>query len=112
MNIMGELLKNRAKQQKLREEKNGENQVLEDVKNILVDALSIEVDNTQPILDQLAKVIHKFNKDLNGHDKLLQRVERKFENKLLEEVMQKIAINKVEFYTTLVSLEKSINNVT
>ena len=51
MNIMGELLQKIAKQHKLREEKSKEIQVLEDVKNILVDALSIEVDSTQPILE-------------------------------------------------------------
>lgn len=51
MNIMSELLQKRAKHHKLREEKNRETQVLEDVKNIFVDALSTEVDSTKPILD-------------------------------------------------------------
>ena len=46
MHIVGEIWQNKAKKQMLREEKNRENQVLEDAKNILVDALSIEVDRT------------------------------------------------------------------
>ena len=43
MNMVGELLHKKAKQSRA-------NQVLEDVKNILVDALSTKVDNAQPIL--------------------------------------------------------------
>ena len=50
MNIKSELFHNKYKQRKLREEKVRENQVLEDVNNIFVDALSTKVDNTHPIL--------------------------------------------------------------
>lgn len=46
MNTMGELLQKRAKQQKLREEKRKKTQVLEDLKDIFVNSLSIEVDST------------------------------------------------------------------
>ena len=52
MDTMGEILKKRAKHQNLRVEKKNKNQVLEDIKNIFIDALSIEVDGKQPILDQ------------------------------------------------------------
>ena len=58
--------------------------MFEDAKNILAYALSIEVDTSQPILAQLAEVVHKFNEDLNGQEELLQRVEKKFENEVLE----------------------------
>ena len=112
INIISELLQKKAKQKKLREEKRRENQVLEDVKNILIDALSTEVDSTQPILVQLAEVVHKFNEDLNGQEKLLQRAERKFENKVLEQVAQKIGIYQVDLSTILSSLETFVNNVT
>ena len=54
MNIMGELLQKRAEQQKLRKQKSRETQVLEDVKNIFVGALSIEVDSTT-YLDSISK---------------------------------------------------------
>ena len=111
MNIIGELLQKKDKKKKLREEKSGENQVLEDVKNILVDALSIEIDSTKPILDQLEKVVQKFNEDLNGQYKLPQRAKRKIENKVLEQVAQKIAINQVELSIILSSLETYANNV-
>ena len=57
MHIVGELLQKKAKQQRLRGERNRENQVLEDAKNILADALSTKVDPSQPILSQLEEVV-------------------------------------------------------
>ena len=42
----------------------------------------------------------------------MQRAEKKFENKVLELVAQKISIHKVELSTILSSLETSCNNVT
>ena len=78
---------------------------------MFVDVLSIEVDGTQPIFNQLEDIVHKFNEELDGHEKLLQRVERKFENRVLEQVAQRIAIDQVELATILGTLETSINNV-
>lgn len=101
MHVVGELVQKKAKQYRLREEKNKENQVLEDAKSILGDALHTEVDTTKPILVQLAKFIQKFNEDLNGKEKLLQKEKNKFENKLLELVALKIAIYQVDFSTIL-----------
>ena len=86
MNTMGELLKKRAKQKNLREEKKKENQNFEDIKSIFADALSIGVYGTQPILNKLVEIIKKFNEHLNGQEKL---VEIKFENRVLEQVSQK-----------------------
>jgi hypothetical protein len=86
MDTLGELWKKRARRQKLRVERKQRNQVLEDIKGIFYDALNIEVDEKQPILDKLVDIVHKYNEELNGQEKLLQRVERKFENKVLEKV--------------------------
>lgn len=86
MDALGELWKKRARQQKIREEMKKKNQVLEDIKWIFVDGLSIEVDEKQPILDQLLEILYKYNEELNGKNKLLQRVDKKFENKVLEQV--------------------------
>ena len=44
-------------------------------------------------------------------DKLLQRAEKKFENKVLELIAQQIAIHQVELSTILGSMETSCNNV-
>lgn len=95
MQTFGELQQKKAKQKILREERNKEFKIIEDEKNILVEALNIEVDTSQPILIQLAKVVHKFNEDVNGQDKLLQRAEKKFENKVLEHIAQKIYMHQV-----------------
>lgn len=61
---------------------------------------------------QIAKVIKKFNEDLNGEEKLLKRDEKKFENKVLELIAQKIAIHQLDLSTILISMETSCNNVT
>ena len=42
------------------------NQVVEYTKSIFIDALIIEVDEKQPILDQLVEISHKYNEELNG----------------------------------------------
>ena len=40
--------------------------MFEHIKGIFVDALSIEVDEKKPILDQLVEIVHKFNEELSG----------------------------------------------
>ena len=45
--------------------------MLEYIKSIFFDALSIQVDEKKPILDKLVDIVHKFNKDLSGQEKLL-----------------------------------------
>ena len=95
MDILGELWKKRARQQKLKDEKRN-NQVLKDIKGIFLDALSIEVNEKDSILDQLVHIIHKFNEDTNGQEKLIQKTKRKFEHRILENVVRKIAIDQVE----------------
>ena len=61
---------------------------------------------------QLADAVQKFNEYMDGQEKLLQRAEKKFENKVLEQIAQKIAIHQVELSTSLSSLESTYNNVT
>ena len=61
-------------------------------------------------MDQVFDIVHKFNKYLDGQEKLLQKVERKFENKVLENVVRKIAIDQVELSTITTSLEIIVNN--
>ena len=54
MHTVGELLQKKAKQKKLREEKDREYKIIDDAKNILSEAIGIEVDSSQPILLELA----------------------------------------------------------
>ena len=50
MHIVGELLQKKARQQKLREERDRESKIIEDAKNILTEAIGVEVDTSQHIL--------------------------------------------------------------
>ena len=45
--------------------------MLEDIKGIFLDALVIEVNENDSIIDQNFDIIHKFNKDFDGQEKLL-----------------------------------------
>ena len=51
--------------------------VLEDIKEIFVDALSIHVNEKSSTIDQLIDIVHKFNEDIDGKDKLLEKAKRK-----------------------------------
>ena len=66
MHIFGELLRKKARQQRLREERNREFKILEDAKNILSQAIGTKIDTSQPILFQLVDAMQKFNEDLDG----------------------------------------------
>ena len=50
MQTFGDILQTNDKKKRLREERNKEFQIIEDAKNILAEALNIEVDTSQPIL--------------------------------------------------------------
>ena len=55
--------------------------------------------------------MHKFNEDTNGKEKFLIKIKRKFENKVLENVAQKIEIDQVELSILISSLKNDVNNV-
>ncbi|GLJ12321.1 hypothetical protein SUGI_0188670 [Cryptomeria japonica] len=61
---------------------------------------------------QLRKAVNRFNEDSSGEEKLIERTEKKFDNKVLEHIAQQIAIKQVELTTILAKLENSFNNVT
>ena len=73
--------------------------------------MQIEVNNKAPIIKQLVGIVHKFNKDIDGQEILLHRAERKFENKVLENVAKKIVIDQVEMSTLVGTLKVVVNNV-
>lgn len=99
-----------TQQRKMREERDG-GKVLEDIKDIFLDIMQFEVNNKAPIIEKLVDIVHKFNKDIDAQEKLLQRAERKFENKVLENVEKKIVIDQVELSTLTRDLEGVLNNV-
>ena len=92
MRLASQLLEKKAKQKQLRLERDKEFRIIESAKNIITEAIGVKVDSTQHILIQLEEDIQKYNEDYLGQEKLIEKVERKFENKVLEHIAQKIAI--------------------
>ena len=77
----------------------------------MTEAIGVEIYSSQHILLQL-EVVKKINEDFSGQDKLMEKVEKKFDNKVLEHIAQQIAILQVELSTILTNLETSYTNVT
>ncbi|GLJ46016.1 hypothetical protein SUGI_0969140 [Cryptomeria japonica] len=112
MRLISQLLEQKAKQKQLRSERDREFNIINGAKTILTDALGIKVDPSQHILLQLEEAVNRFNEDSSGKEKLIERTEKKFDNKVLEHIAQQIAIKQVELTTILAKLENSFNNVT
>ena len=47
---------------------------------------------TQHILIQLEEVVHKYNEDSSRQEKLIEKDERMFDDKVLEDIVHQIAI--------------------
>ncbi|GLJ40689.1 hypothetical protein SUGI_0840240 [Cryptomeria japonica] len=112
MRLISQMLEQKAKQKQLRSERDREFNIINGAKTILIDALGIKVDPSQHILLQLEEVVNRFNEDSSREEKLIERTEKKFDNKVLEHIAQQIAIKQVELTTILAKLENSFNNVT
>lgn len=56
-------------------------------------------------MDQLVELVHKYQDDIEGQEKLLLKTEKKFENKVMEKKAEKIAINQVELTNLIIVLE-------
>ncbi|GLJ36889.1 hypothetical protein SUGI_0745730 [Cryptomeria japonica] len=112
MRLISQLLEQKAKQKQLRSERDREFNIINGAKTILTDALGIKVDPSQHILLQLEEAMNRFNEDSSGEEKLIERTEKKFDNKVLEHIAQQIAIKQVELTTILAKLENSFNNIT
>ena len=57
------------------------------------------MDSTQHIFLQLEEAVQKFNEDSSGQEKLIEKAEKKFDNKVLEHIAQKIIVKQVELAT-------------
>ena len=110
--IISQILEKKAKQKKLRSERDKEYTIIEIAQNIIAEAIGVEVDSTQHILLQLEEVVPKFNEDSSGQEKLIEKAEKKFDNKVLEHIALQIAIKQVELATFLGNFENSLKNAT
>lgn len=97
LQILQDPLKRKKKQEELRREHH-QRQVLHEIKDVFVDAFDIhDVNEKNPIIDQLIHFIEKVNNDdIEANEKLLKWSEKKFEHKLLEKVSIEIAIKQDE----------------
>ena len=77
----------------------------------MIEAIGVKIGSSQHILLQLEEAVNKFKEDFSGQDKLIEKVEKKFDNKVLEHVAQKIANQQVELSKILKNLETSHINV-
>ncbi|GLJ26803.1 hypothetical protein SUGI_0522910 [Cryptomeria japonica] len=84
MRLISQMLEQKAKQKQLRSERDREFNIINGAKTILTDALGIKVDPSQHILLQLEEVVNRFNEDSSGEEKLIERTEKKFDNKLCD----------------------------
>ena len=110
MRLISQLLEKKAKKKQLRSKRDMEYSIIEDAKNIITEAIGVEVNSTQHILLQLEEVVQKFNEDSSGQDKLIKKVERKFDAKVLEHIAQQIAIKQVELATFLGNFENTFKD--
>ena len=56
--------------------------------------------------------MQKYNEDSSGQEKIIEKAERKFDNKMLEHISQQIAIKQVELATFLGNFKNSLKNAT
>ena len=68
------------------ERRDREYKIIDDAKNILAKAIGVEVDTSQHILLQLKEAVTKFNEDSSSQENLMEKAEKKFDNKLLEHI--------------------------
>ena len=92
MMMISQLLEKKAKKKQLRSERDKEYTIIENARNIIVEATCVEVDSTQHILLQLEEVVQKFNEYSSRQENLIKKVEKKSDNKVLKHISQQIAI--------------------
>ena len=112
MMMITQLLEKKARQKQLRSERDNEYRIIENARNIIIEAIGVEVHYTPHILLQLEEAIQRFNEDSSGQEKLIEKVERKFDDKVLENIAQQIAIKQVELATFLGNFENYFKNTT
>ena len=62
----------------MREERDREHRIIESEKNIIIEAIGVDVDTSQHIFLQLEEAVQKFNEDSTGQEKLIEKADKKF----------------------------------
>ena len=89
-----EALERKKKQEVLRNEYK-QRQALVEIKDIFLDAFSIQVpDETKPIMEQLANIVDKVqNEDHETNVKLMEWSKKKFQGKVNDKIASEIALS-------------------
>ena len=88
-------------------------QALQDIKNIFLDAFSLQnLDETKPLMVQVTDIVEKVNnEDQDANAKLLEWSEKKFQNKVNEQISSDIALTQVALETKIESMKKTLEKI-
>ncbi len=86
LRLLSQHIELKAKQKQLRNERDREFKIIDEVKNIITEAIGVDIDTSQHILLQLEEAVNKFNEDTSGQENLMEKAEKKFDNKALEHI--------------------------
>ena len=70
---ISQLLEKKAKQKQLKAERDREYTIIGNARDIIAEAIGVEVDSTQHILLQFEEAIQKFNEDSSEQEKLIEK---------------------------------------
>ena len=98
-----EILRNKYKKRK----------ALIEIKDIFVDAFSLQVPNeTKPIMEQLSNIVDQVqNEDFDTNVKLLEWSKKKFQMKVNEKISSEIALSQVELAKKVEKVKVVLENI-
>ena len=88
-------------------------QALQDIKDIFLDTFSLPtLDETKPPIEQLTHIVEKVSDaNLDTNAKLLEWLEKKFQNKVNEKISGDIALTQVALATKVEDVKKVLENI-
>ena len=103
----------RKKNQEILKREHRQQQALQDMKDIFLDTFSLPTSKeTKPLMDQLIDIVEKVsNEDIDTNAKLLEWLEKKFQNKVNEKIFGDIALTKVTLATKVEDVKKVLENI-
>ncbi len=112
INQMQAILEKKKKQELLRKEYK-QKIALQEIKDIFIDAFQLpQPDENQGIMEQLSKIVEQVsNTDQEPNAKLLEWSERKFHDKIRNNISSAIAISQAELGTKVNKVKEVIGNI-
>ena len=109
---MKEALEKKKKQEILRNEYRKRQELIE-IKDIFLDAFSLQVPNeTKPIMEKLSNIVDQVqNEDLDTNIKLLEWSKKKFQMKVNEKISSEIELTQVELAKKIEKVKEVLGNI-